>query len=68
MAAVCQALCVTLPHMSIVAPVLSADINKRDVYLPAGKWKNITDGTTYEGCQTIIADAPIEHIPVFERI
>ena len=52
----------------LVAPVLSADINKRDVYLPAGKWKNITDGTTYEGCQTIIADAPIEHIPVFERI
>ncbi|MFR2685288.1 MAG: hypothetical protein ACLVIN_00035 [Roseburia intestinalis] len=41
--------------MSIVAPVLSADINKRDVYLPAGKWVNITD-------------APIEHIPVFERI
>ena len=61
-------MCVTLPHMSIVAPVLSADINKRDVYLPAGKWVNITDGTTYEGCQTIIADAPIEHIPVFERI
>lgn len=54
--------------MSIVAPVLSADINKRDVYLPAGKWVNITDGTTYEGCQTIIADASIEHIPVFERI
>ncbi len=52
----------------LVAPVLSADINKRDVYLPAGKWRNITDGTTYEGCQTIIADAPIEHIPVFERI
>ena len=33
--------------MSIVAPVLSADINKRDVYLPAGKWVKAESGELF---------------------
>ena len=52
----------------LVAPVLKAGITTREVYLPAGKWQDIATKTIYEGGQRIQAKAPIEHIPVFERI
>ncbi len=52
----------------LVAPVLYQGITERAVYLPKGKWKSIHDGVVYEGGQTITAGAPIEIIPVFERI
>lgn len=51
----------------LVAPILTADTFKREVYLPAGKWQNINDNKIYDGGQTITADAPIECIPVFKR-
>lgn len=51
----------------LVAPILTADTFKRDVYLPAGKWENINDNKVYEGGQTVTVDAPIECIPVFKR-
>lgn len=52
----------------LVAPVLKAGVTTREVYLPAGKWQDIATKTIYEGGQRIQAQAPIEHIPVFERI
>ena len=52
----------------LVAPVLAADVTRRKVYLPEGNWKNIADGSILKGGQTITADAPLERIPVFERI
>jgi alpha-D-xyloside xylohydrolase len=52
----------------LVAPILHAKQFERDVYLPAGRWKNIQDDTIYEGGQTIKALAPMEYIPVFERL
>lgn len=52
----------------LVAPVLHAGERSRSVYLPKGTWKNVNDGQTYEGGQRISAEAPIEVIPVFERI
>jgi len=52
----------------LVAPILQANQLERGVYLPAGTWKNINDGKSYKGGQTIKALAPIEYIPVFERM
>ena len=51
----------------LVAPVMTPQTFKRDVYLPEGKWENIHDGKVYEGGQTITVDAPLEAIPVFVR-
>lgn len=53
----------------LVAPVLSAGIIQREVYLPKGAhWKNIDTQEICEGGQRISASAPIDIIPVFERI
>ncbi len=53
----------------LVAPVLSAGVRQRAVYLPAGTtWKDAWTGQTYAtGGQTIRADAPLERIPLFLR-
>ena len=41
---------------------------KRAVYLPSGaKWFDFWTGALFEGGQTVIADAPIDHIPIFVR-
>lgn len=52
----------------LVAPILFLNQFKRDVYLPKGKWKDTRDGATHLGPAVISADAPIESIPVFERL
>ena len=41
---------------------------ERDVYLPAGTWRDTRDGKEYQGGQVIRAMAPIDSIPVFERV
>ena len=53
----------------LVAPVLEAGADSRNVYLPAGaRWKGQRDGTEYDGGCVICADAPLNVIPVFERL
>lgn len=52
----------------LVAPVMYLNEFKRDVYLPSGKWKLTSTGETYEGGKTVTVDAPIEYMPVFERV
>ena len=52
----------------LVAPVLWAGVTNRSVYLPAGKWRDMNTGEVYEGGCTIDAAAPVEIIPVFERL
>ncbi len=52
----------------LVAPILYQGMTERAVYLPDGKWKSIHDGAVYDGGQTITAAAPLEIIPVFERL
>ena len=52
----------------LVAPILYLNQFEREVYLPEGKWKNVNSGETLQGGQTVTVKAPIDEIPVFERI
>jgi alpha-D-xyloside xylohydrolase len=52
----------------LVAPILHLNEFERDVYLPAGRWKNVNNGEILEGGKTVRAKAPIEEIPVFEKL
>ncbi len=52
----------------LVAPILELGQFERKVYLPEGKWQDIRNGVTYDGHQTITSVAPIESIPVFQKI
>ena len=52
----------------LVAPILYLNQYEREVYLPEGRWKNVNTGETVEGKKTVTVKAPIDEIPVFERI
>jgi alpha-D-xyloside xylohydrolase len=52
----------------LVAPVVQPGVFSRVVYLPLGaEWVCANTGRTYPGGQTIMADAPLDIIPVFLR-
>jgi alpha-D-xyloside xylohydrolase len=52
----------------LVAPITRFEQRSRQVYLPAGTdWTDAWTGKKLKGGQTIEADAPIEHIPVYLR-
>ncbi len=50
----------------LVAPVLKAGADKREVYLPDDSWIHLPSGKRYEGGRFTV-DAPIGSIPVFVR-
>ncbi|MBR4343020.1 MAG: family 31 glucosidase [Lachnospiraceae bacterium] len=52
----------------LVAPILHLNEYKREVYLPQGSWKLTSTGEVYTGGKTVCVDAPIEYMPVFEKI
>ena len=52
----------------LVAPILELGCRKRQVYLPEGTWKNMVDGKEYLGGSYVVSEAPLEAIPVFERV
>ncbi len=52
----------------LVAPVLTQGMTERTVYLPHGHWRSIHDDTVYSGEQTITVPAPLEIIPVYEKL
>ena len=52
----------------LVAPILRLNQFSREVYLPAGSWKLTSTGEVFQGGQTVAADAPIDYMPVFERM
>ena len=52
----------------LVAPVMYQGMTERMVYLPEGVWKSIHDGTEYKGNAEITVEAPLEIIPVFEKV
>ena len=55
-------------HDLLVAPVMELGIRERAVYLPSGtEWVDAWSGKKYCGGQTVQADAPLEHIPLFVR-
>ncbi|MGC4102815.1 glycoside hydrolase family 31 protein [Ferruginibacter sp.] len=52
----------------LVNPVYNYKQRSREVYLPAGvHWFDLYTDKMYNGAQTITADAPIDHIPVFVK-
>ena len=51
----------------MVCPVVYPDVRSRHVYLPEGLWVDVYTGAEHEGPCDIVADAPLERIPVFVR-
>ena len=52
----------------LCAPVLAAGLRDRKVYLPAGcDWVDAASGTEYAGGETVLADAPIDWMPLFAK-
>ena len=52
----------------LVAPIFHLGQREREVYLPAGTWKDTRDGKIYEGAGTVKVSAPLDSMPVFEKI
>ena len=52
----------------LVAPVLELHQRERQVYLPEGRWKDLNNGEISEGGRTVTAAAPIDVIPVYEKV
>lgn len=52
----------------LVAPVLHLNQFRREVYLPEGQWKLTSTGELFQGGQNVTVDAPIEYMPVFEKL
>ena len=52
----------------LCAPIFKLNCFEREVYLPAGSWKLTSTGETFEGGRTVTVAAPIDYMPVFEKI
>jgi alpha-D-xyloside xylohydrolase len=53
----------------LVAPVLQAGARERTVYFPAGtRWRHVDTGETFTGGGRVSVAAPLESMPVFERM
>lgn len=51
----------------LVAPVYQPHASCRKVYLPEGEWIDFHTGERVRGGRCVLADAPLERIPVFYR-
>ena len=52
----------------LVAPVMYAKTESREVYLPGGEaWVNFWTGESFEGGRTVTVPAPLDQIPLFVR-
>ena len=52
----------------LVAPIFHLDEFSREVYLPAGRWRLTSTGEVFTGGRTVHVDAPVEYMPVFEKL
>jgi alpha-glucosidase (family GH31 glycosyl hydrolase) len=52
----------------MIAPVLEPGINERRLYLPEGQWQDFWTGVKFTGQQWVTVSAPLEQIPVFQRL
>jgi alpha-glucosidase len=51
----------------LAAPVTSANVTMRDVYLPAGAFYDYYTGARYQGPSTVRLPAPLGRVPLFVR-
>lgn len=51
----------------LVAPVYQPGTECRPVYLPGGPWADFHSGRVLDGGQFILADAPLDRIPIYVR-
>ena len=58
-----------LGNKYLVAPVLKPGSEKRNIYLPAGLWRDYRTGREYEG-PVLLSDysVPLDCLPIFENI
>ena len=53
----------------LVAPILFEGERSRKVYLPRGtNWRDMKTGNVHNGGQWLVAEAPIDTIPLFVRV
>ncbi|MGI2908404.1 glycoside hydrolase family 31 protein [Tolypothrix sp. VBCCA 56010] len=58
---------VLLGSSIMAAPIYRPGVDHRAVYLPAGTWYDWWSGERYSGATHILADAPLEKMPLFVR-
>ncbi|MBE9207254.1 glycoside hydrolase family 31 protein [Nostoc sp. LEGE 06077] len=58
---------VLLGSALMAAPVYRPGVEHRAVYLPAGTWYDWWSGECYQGPTHILADAPLEKMPLYVR-
>ncbi len=51
-----------------MAPVCTPGRKARAVYLPEGSWEDLNSGERHSGGRYILADAPLDRLPLFARI
>lgn len=51
----------------LVAPIYQPERTSRQVYLPSGVWYHWWNGTRVEGPCTIVAEAPLDRVPIYVR-
>lgn len=51
----------------LAAPVMTPGVTARAVYLPRGVWYDYYTGKRYSGGKYVLADAPLDRIPLFAR-
>ena len=51
----------------LICPVTSYKARSREVYLPEGNWYNFWTDELIKGNETIMADAPIEELPLYVK-
>lgn len=52
----------------LCAPIFRLNCFERSVYLPAGSWRLTSTGKVYEGGSEVTVAAPLDYMPVFERV
>lgn len=52
----------------MIAPVLEPGMTERHLYLPEGQWQDFWTGEKIAGQQWVTVPAPLESIPVFQRL
>ncbi len=58
-----------LGDLLLVAPILRPGQRSRDVYLPAGRWRDRATSETFDGPRWLQSyPAPLESLPLFERL